>query len=914
MSEQIMFDFVANVQQLKPAAEALRALNQITDEQYKAFQKVATASEQYNKSLGGSKQATDQAKNSAVALGQALKQVAPSAVFGAAKVEAEKFNNVLKETGSKSISLKGQLRALKEELAAMETAGKENTAEFERLQIKAGKLNDQLGDTQNRIKVLADDSKYIKVFSEAIGGVASAYSVAQGAAGLFGDKNKDIEEALLKVNSAMALANGLQQINVILQKQSYLNVLGNSAALTTETGAITLRTVATGAATVAQNIWNAAINSFPAIAVVTAIMTVIQVISKFTGATEKAKLAQTKLNDELETFIKLKEQELTLSKTLSNDEIDSLQTNIELMKSRGESLEKIYASEKQLIELKRNAADKEAETQDKVLKQSELATQRFLKNNQFKLDSEEAFYDAINLLTQSGSSEAEKSLATSLQKQLDDRKALEQSYSDLQKESLLLDANHNKEKVGNNKKATTEIVKEIEDRNKLLLQKYEADVAYSEASAALSKKDSEEELARRIDVENEKAILARKQVELSDDTAELKKAKIIKINADEIAAIEKLNQDYATKQIQLDTNLATERKKLADDFIKTSQEEYSATLQQAEENYLDEKLLLDKRYISGELNEKQYNAALINLDKNKNVIMKGIAHDYSATVKQAKTDEVKYASDAAKDEVDIEKKKKLEKEELLNDLKKQAIATTREVINMEYDLRAAKRNAELDATISAFEKKKDAELKNKNLTEAQKAAIEEKYRKKEAEAKRKAYEEDKKAKKAQAVINGALAITNVIATTPYPASLVAAASTAILTAEQVRVIQQTPIPQFAKGTKKAPSGFKLVGEEGPELIYDKGGYPIIPHRESMQILKNYGIQSHTMSNAMLEKGGVFNHSTMTIDYNKLGEVITDKLSKHQKVMVSIDKHGIKTMLQSGNDVREYLNDRYSTSI
>lgn len=46
-------------------------------------------------------------------------------------------------------------------------------------------------------------------------------------------------------------------------------------------------------------------------------------------------------------------------------------------------------------------------------------------------------------------------------------------------------------------------------------------------------------------------------------------------------------------------------------------------------------------------------------------------------------------------------------------------------------------------------------------------------------------------------------------------------------------------PGFAKGTKSAPPGYKWVGEQGPELINDGGGYRIFTNRESQDIVNNY---------------------------------------------------------------------------
>ena len=100
-----------------------------------------------------------------------------------------------------------------------------------------------------------------------------------------------------------------------------------------------------------------------------------------------------------------------------------------------------------------------------------------------------------------------------------------------------------------------------------------------------------------------------------------------------------------------------------------------------------------------------------------------------------------------------------------------------------------------------------------------------------------------------ATINTAEAVTNALAKEDF----VSAILYGIMGATQIATIAAQPIPQFAKGTKNAPSGFKWVGEEGPELIHDGGGYPIITHRESMKILEKYNIESVDIDS--IQRGG-----------------------------------------------------------
>ena len=107
----------------------------------------------------------------------------------------------------------------------------------------------------------------------------------------------------------------------------------------------------------------------------------------------------------------------------------------------------------------------------------------------------------------------------------------------------------------------------------------------------------------------------------------------------------------------------------------------------------------------------------------------------------------------------------------------------------------------------------------------------------------------------EATTSTAMAVMNALSdsTVPYYLAVINAGLAAALGAAEIAAIASTPIPQFAKGTKNAPAGFKWVGEEGPELIHDGGGYPIITHRESMKILEKYNIESVDIDS--IQRGG-----------------------------------------------------------
>jgi len=106
--------------------------------------------------------------------------------------------------------------------------------------------------------------------------------------------------------------------------------------------------------------------------------------------------------------------------------------------------------------------------------------------------------------------------------------------------------------------------------------------------------------------------------------------------------------------------------------------------------------------------------------------------------------------------------------------------------------------SQTDSKIKQLEADKTAELKNTSLTGAQKQAIQDSYQKKEAAVKAKAFKEEQLASIAQAVINGALAITKASAQTGV---LSAFAIPAIIaeTAIQVATISAQKPPAYARG-------------------------------------------------------------------------------------------------------------------
>ncbi len=108
-------------------------------------------------------------------------------------------------------SLKSQLREAQAEVAKLSEQFGATSREAANAAKKAAELKDQIEDAKALTDAFNPDAKF-KALSSSLGGVASGFAAYQGALGLVGVESKKVEEQLLKVQSAMALAEGLQAL------------------------------------------------------------------------------------------------------------------------------------------------------------------------------------------------------------------------------------------------------------------------------------------------------------------------------------------------------------------------------------------------------------------------------------------------------------------------------------------------------------------------------------------------------------------------------------------------------------------------------------------------------------------------------------------------------------------------------
>ena len=108
-------------------------------------------------------------------------------------------------------SLRSQLRAAQADVAELSNKFGATSQEAINAAKKAGELKDRIGDAKALTDAFNPDAKF-KALSSSLAGVAGGFAAVQGGMALFGAESKEVEKTLLKVQSAMALSQGLQQI------------------------------------------------------------------------------------------------------------------------------------------------------------------------------------------------------------------------------------------------------------------------------------------------------------------------------------------------------------------------------------------------------------------------------------------------------------------------------------------------------------------------------------------------------------------------------------------------------------------------------------------------------------------------------------------------------------------------------
>jgi len=230
-------------------------------------------------------------------------------------------------------SLKSQLREAQAEVAKLSEQFGVTSKEAANAAKRAAELKDQIEDAKALTDAFNPDAKF-KALSSSLGGVASGFAAYQGALGLVGVESKEVEAQLLKVQSAMALAEGLQSLGGLKDSMIALaSVVKNQVvtAFATLKGAL----MATGIGLV-----------------IAAIGTAIYLMDKYNDEIEDNIQKQKRLNEENKKYAEqlgkvadARQKDRNAAKGGLNDKERELQ----LLRAKGATESEIYKKEKEII-------------------------------------------------------------------------------------------------------------------------------------------------------------------------------------------------------------------------------------------------------------------------------------------------------------------------------------------------------------------------------------------------------------------------------------------------------------------------------------------------------------------------------------------------------------------------------------
>ena len=204
-------------------------------------------------------------------------------------------------------SLKKQLREAQAEVGALSDKFGATSKEAINAAKRAAELKDRIGDAKALTDAFNPDAKF-KALTSSLSGVAGGFAAVQGAIGLFGGESKELEKQLLKVQSALALSQGLQSIGESIDSFKQLGAVIQSTTIFTKANAAansltaaTLKAVGVAANTTAIGfkVLKAAIVSTGIGVLLIALGELVSALMNYTSSADKAAKKQKELNEEI---------------------------------------------------------------------------------------------------------------------------------------------------------------------------------------------------------------------------------------------------------------------------------------------------------------------------------------------------------------------------------------------------------------------------------------------------------------------------------------------------------------------------------------------------------------------------------------------------------------------------------------
>ena len=679
------------------------------------------------------------------------------------------FANRLAELNAKveagGLSMREMTKTMKEYQNIAAAAGMDSPIGQQAI-AAAGELKDGIGDIKAQVNALSSDTVKLDTAMGALQGGAAVFQGIESAIALTGVENEKLMQTMVKLQAIQGVMNAVNEVAVVLNKEHVVGMQvravyekAYAAAVGTSTGAMKafrLALIATGigALIVALGLvianWEKVTDTvgravswfnklgtgvkivigifMPFIGVVMLAVKALQYLGLVEDDEDKKKAAtharrMSRIEKQMEKERQLREQQ----KQAFDDGQKAMDREIALAEAAGLST----------VELKKKKIQASIDYQKQQIKEIEnniKALDQLFKNNEF-------------MAKMYGEQKA------AAQKNLND---MNNDVKDAETEKKVIQITANKDAADRAKEQAKKLADQqkaiddrlLEEKNQLIMDLEAAENAYYDSLKT----------ARQLDED--------RVGDYYFDLKERAKAKGEDISVLELAekkALADINDKYNKEELAKAEEKYQKQRDALRQYQQYVKNEYELAIIDFDNAQEDEKKSLQKNLAEGLLTQDQYDAAIVGMAEARAKKLKDIEDKKAADQKAAAQKKFEEDTAALTAGLDVAQKS-LDSFSQIND-----------AINQIQDNKLKALQAQTDAQLTELDKQKENELKNANLTAAQKQAIEDKYamakynvQKKQFEAedkiKREQFKRDKALKIASIAISTAQAVIQSIAT------------------------------------------------------------------------------------------------------------------------------------------------------
>jgi len=240
-------------------------------------------------------------------------------------IDTKKAVKSMEELGGSFEYVYGEIDPLSTKISEMEDrlyemagAGDTSSAEFKNLTQEVGRMKKVIIDTDLAVDGMSQT--VAQNLGGALNGVTGAFALGTGAMGAMGVESEKVEEMLLRVQSAMAISQGIQSIREAIPSFKALGTVIAKTAI----GQKALN-VAQAAGAIGMKILNAVMNLNPVFLMVTAFAALGAAIAYFATQSHDAAEKQEQLNAAMQRTEELIDETARKAKESSNQKIALLQ-------------------------------------------------------------------------------------------------------------------------------------------------------------------------------------------------------------------------------------------------------------------------------------------------------------------------------------------------------------------------------------------------------------------------------------------------------------------------------------------------------------------------------------------------------------------------------------------------------------